>query len=209
MLVLVGIVFALPLPPAQVSHAEPDGDALQPAPLAADPVPVANLAQVQPGIPAGMEARLLARLRHEVHADVEDLAMQSMERAVRQLRLRDGTPKRPLGKVLRLTFSLQPEVAGIAPVSVLTRTTSYSAFADTFSGDATFKFNVVGDLQLVGLQRDHVTVDFSTLVQFDDAGKDEGGSSGANGSADVTIGESEILMSVGSRNLVLQVDEVR
>lgn len=197
---------ALPLPPAQRSGAGTDGRALQALP-AGEPVPAAGPGPIDE---AKLEARVLARLRHQVHGEVDDLAMRSMEQAVRRLRERDGgVPPRPTGKLLRLTFALQPEVAGIAPVSVLTRTTAYSAFADTLAGGASFRLNVGGDISVKGLQQDRVAVEFSTLLQFGDAGGGESGSSGATGSAELRIGEPEILMSVGARDLVLTVEEVR
>jgi hypothetical protein len=156
-----------------------------------------------------LEARILARLRHEVHGEVDDLAMRSMEQAMRRLRDREGgAAARPLGKGLRLTFKLEPEVAGAAPVSVVTRTSAYSAFADTIRGATAFRLNVVGELTMKGLQKDRVALDFSTLLQFEDAGNEESGSSGASGSAELVIGEPEVLMSVGARDLVLTVSEV-
>jgi hypothetical protein len=200
-LIFFGVVMALPLPPAQRLRADADGKALQPA-LAGD----AERLRVDE---AGIEARVLARLRHQMHGEVDEIAMRSMERAMRRLRDREGTvAARPIGKVLRLTFELKPEVAGAAPVSVVTRTTSYSAFADTVLGGTAFRLNVAGDLSLKGLQQDRVAVDFSTLLQFEDTGNEESGSSGATGSAELAIGEPEVLMSVGARDLVLTVDEV-
>jgi hypothetical protein len=206
-LIFFGVVLALPLPPAQRSNADPDGDALQP------PLADGNGAQIdaegQRINEAELEARLLARMRHELHGEVEQLAMQSMEQAVRRLRDREGSaPGRPMGKVLRLTFQMIPEMDGVAPVSVITRMTNYSAFADTFSNGTSFRLNVAGDLNLKGRRHDRVVVDFSTLLRFEDAGNDDRGSAGATGSAELAIGEPEVLMSVGARDLVLTVDEV-
>ena len=205
-LILVCVVLALPLPPAQRSHADDDEKALQP------PVPAEKAGQVGGGKAineAELEARVLARLRHQVHGEVDDLAMRSMEQAMRRLRDRDsGEEERPLGKVLRLSFRLEPELAGTAPVSVLSRTRSYSAFADTVSKGTQFRLNVAGELRLRGLRQDRVLVDFSTLLQFEDVDSEESGSAGATGSAELLIGEPEILMSVGARDLVLTVDEV-
>ena len=113
-----------------------------------------------------------------------------------------------MGKLLRLTFKMIPEMGGVAPVSVITRMTNYSAFADTFSDGTSFRLNVAGDLNLKGLRQDRVVVNFSTLLQFEDAGNDDSGSAGATGSAELVIGEPEVLMSVGARDLQLTVDEV-
>lgn len=210
-LIFVCVVMALPLPPAQHSSADPDELVLQArlAAVAGEEDAPAGAAKPERINEAEFEARVLARLRHEVHGEVEDLALRSMEQAMRRLREREGaTPARPIGKMLRLTFRLEPEVDGVAPVSVLTRLSAYSAFADTFAAGTSFRFNVAGDLSVKGLQHDRVAVDFSTLLQFEDTRNEERGSSGATGSADLMIGEPEVLMSVGSRNLVLTVDEV-
>jgi len=209
-LIFFCLVLALPLPPAQRSSADVDGQALQ-RPAAEGKQPAAAVLQVQGKInEAELEARVLARLRHEVHGEVDDLAMRSMEQAMQRLRDRGAAAgARPIGKVLRLTFELQPEVAGVAPVSVLTRMSAYSAFADTFAAGTSFRLNVVGELSMMGVQHDRVALDFSTRLQFEDARGGESGSSGAAGSAELKIGAPEVLMSVGSRDLVLTVDEVR
>ncbi|MFT4548892.1 MAG: hypothetical protein ACI8XO_002535 [Verrucomicrobiales bacterium] len=220
-LVFVCVVLALPLPPVERSLADQDGGALQPRlgaqpaadEVAGDRAPIEGgeaVAPVSATDLAALEDRILARVRHQMHGEVDDLALRSMEQAMRRLRDREGeAAPRPLGKVLRLTFELEPEIAGIAPVSVLTRRTDYSAFADTVLGGTSFRLNIAGDLSLKGLYQEKLVLDFSTLLQFSDRGNNESGSSGASGSAEVMIGESEVLMSVGARDLVLTVSEVR
>jgi hypothetical protein len=215
-LIFVCVVFALPLPPAERSRADKDEAALQPSGnesvvnRVGGDVEASRPADVAQEIDtAALEARVLARLRHQMHAEVDDVAMRSMEQAMRRLRDRDEVAAWPLGKVLRMTFELEPEVAGVAPVSVLTRTTSYSAFADTVLGGTAFRLNVVGDLALKGVHHDRVILDFSTLLQIENFGNEESGSSGATGSAELEIGRPEVLMSVGARDLVLTISEVR
>lgn len=196
-LIIIGVALALPLPRAQHSHAENDVGALQ-APAGGGDPPVAVDEKA-------LEARVLARLRHQLHREVDDVALRSMEQAMKRLRERDGERSRPIGKTLRLSFKLEPELEGAAPVSVLTRMTSYSAFADTVSGGTEFRLNVAGEVSLVGLDQDRAMVDFSSLLQYGDALTGESGSTGATGSAELRLGEPEVIMSVDARDLVLTV----
>ena len=208
-------VMALLVPQAPVLRADSDGGALQvdeevPETPEDDeerpPPPVALEAVADPIDEASLEARLFARLRHQMHVEVDDIALRSMEQAMRQLHEREGTVKaRRLGKELRLTFRLEPPLDGAGPVSVLTRTASYSAFADTVLAGNSFRLNVAGDINLQGLRGERVLLDFSTLLQYGDADQQESGSGGATGSAELLIGEPEVILSLGARDLVLTV----
>ena len=71
--------------------------------------------------------------------------------------------------LLLLSMGIEPQLEGAAPVSVLTRTSSYSAFADTVVGSTVFRLNVAGEVSLKGLEKDRAVVDFSSLLQFGDA----------------------------------------
>ena len=154
-LMFVCVVLALPLPRAQQLRADADGKPLQPVVAQADQAGEAENAPPQRGTAIderALEARVLARLRHQFHNEVDDIALRSMEQAMKRLREREGGIKsRPLGKVVRLSFTLEPELRGAAPVSVVTRTNSYSAFADTVLGGTEFRLNVAGEVSLHGL----------------------------------------------------------
>ena len=206
-LILVCVVLALPMPRAQHLRADADGQALQP-PVGDDGKHLPLQGREAKVIDErAMEARLLARMRHEFHSEVDSIALRSMEQAMKRLREREGGVRsRPIGKVVRLTFTLEPELEGAAPVSVLTRTSAYSAFADTVLGGTVFRLNVAGEVSLKGLDKDRAVVDFSSLLQYGDAANEESGSSGATGSAELLLGEPEVIMSVGARDLVLTVE---
>lgn len=117
---------------------------------------------------------------------------------------------KPLGKTLKLEFTLEPVDKDSQKMWVTVATSSYGISAQHKTPAIGFSFEVDGRVKLVGPSQERLHLTYHTALKYHQAGKDNKVDARiqARGSAVVPIGGSTSLARLGEKTLVVQVTEV-
>ncbi len=118
-----------------------------------------------------------------------------------------------LGRVLRLTFSVEPAIEGFKPFSVVTSRQSYSLNATQEAKSGRWGVEIGGELTMTGARLNKAWINFDVRVEVEKDGEKADETrirekASGEGSAIVAIGESSELVSVGNSRLMVHVAEV-
>ena len=114
-----------------------------------------------------------------------------------------------LGKVVRLSFSLDPPIEGLDPVSVVTSKQAYSIFGQLESEGGKFAVAAGGDIRLIGARQTLLKLDFDVSVEMRRvADGNKGGRSNGQGSTIIGLGQKQELLTVGGSKLMVEAKEV-
>jgi hypothetical protein len=143
-----------------------------------------------------------------------DGVLEMLERKIAYFELQQDDCVRcaaSLGKVVRLSFSMEPPIEGLEEISVVTTRQAFSIFGQQQSDGGKFAIAAGGDLLLVGPRQNLLKINFDASVQMRrimDKEKKKEGRSNAKGSTVIGLGQKQELLTVGGSKLMVSAEEV-
>lgn len=183
------------------------------------PLPVPDVAAVPEMMIAAPAPQALSPVQFQQEMTAMTIAqthdvLQLLERKIEYLEIQQNdyvTCAPALGKVVRLSFSIEPPIEGLDPVSVVTSKQAYSIFAQLESESGKFAVASGGDLQLIGARQSLLKLNFDLSVEtrrFVEGETEKKGRSNGQGSTIIGLGQKQELLTVGGSKLMVEVKEV-
>ena len=190
------------------------------AAVADDPVSV-PIASVRPsGPPPTPQAPPIIPTEQAFRNVAFDEAHDALDRLQEKLEFLERRQENPttaserIGRVVKLTFSLDPPLDGVSPASVTSARRCYSLYSTSEGDGGRFGISAMGEMSLMGARVDQVSLTFDAEVELvKSAGDEDRGEtksrSACQGSTVVAIGHKQELLTLGDSRVMVEASIVK